>query len=392
MPRPENQPKKFKYLYRKNGCTYFRSPIDGKLTPLPKEGSAEFDREHAKCLYGLASRRAAKADTGTTPTPPIALDPTKRITVYESGSIGRALLVYFGSNKFRTGTKSGTKTNYQRNANVLRDRIGDVLLRDMDVDRIDIYSEEIAAEYGATVADAHVRLISLAWKVCRKYAEFGIKLLANPTEQAEKHYGGAKRPHRPWTEDEQDLFMRTAPDYLRLAKVVQHFLVQRGGDGVKIKWTDFDGRGIYITPEKTDAIPDPLPYYNRCPKPLLEALRTAPRLAETILVNSRGKPWHAARGLSHAFRKHLIKIGLWQKGARNPVLHGLRKNGASEVAELLVGTAGVKSVGNWKSNSQAEWYAQHASQVAMNDSVVDRWDEVLEAKRKKRAPRLRVVK
>mgnify|MGYP003694702165 CR=1 FL=1 len=35
--------------------------------------------------------------------------------------------------------------------------------------------------------------------------------------------------------------MESAPDHLKLAKLLLHFSAQRGGDCIKMKWTDFDG-------------------------------------------------------------------------------------------------------------------------------------------------------
>jgi len=91
-----------------------------------------------------------------------------------------------------------------------------------------------------------------------------------------------------------------------------------------------------------------------------------------------------------------MKIGLVKKhGRRSMVMHGLRKNAASEVAALMVGTAGVKTVTGHRSNEMAEFYAQHASKRAMNELVVTKWNESLEEKEravKRRQRGLRRIK
>ena len=55
----------------------------------------------------------------------------------------------------------------------------------------------------------------------------------------------------------------------------------------------------------------------------------------------------------------------------------MRKNAASEVGGLLLGSAGVKSVTGQKSNAMADYYSKHADQIALNKQVVERWNEAL---------------
>jgi integrase len=359
------------YLNRKTAkgkpYVYFRSPVDGKLTPLPSdETSIEFKKAYQACLKSLDKQPA--------PAPkPRVLRP-----VQHSGTIGAAITRYKTSTAY-AAKKTATKYCYEKSLTVLGDSLGDGLLCDLDTDAIDIHTEDIAKQFGYSVADRQVRLISSVWQACKKYPEFGIKGKANPADDAELRYK-VKRPSVPWTEAQQATFMQTAPEYLRLAKLLLHFSAQRGGDCAKMLWSQFDGKGLWVTPEKSDANPNPLPNYHKCPKPLLDALNAAPRAAETILTNSRGQPWACGgMAISHAIRNHLIKIGLAKRGQRTISMHGLRKNAASEVAQLLVGTAGVKTVTGHRSNAMAEFYAQHANTVTMNEAVVRKWDEALEA-------------
>ena len=74
---------------------------------------------------------------------------------------------------------------------------------------------------------------------------------------------------------------------------------------------------------------------------------------------------------------------------RGPSMHGLRKNAASEVAALLVGTQGIKSVTGHKSDDQAAYYAKHAAQVALNRQVVEKWNEAIAERREERTGRRR---
>ena len=367
-------PKKLKHLYPRtvkgNQYLYFRSPVDGKLTPLPvDQTSIEFKHAYAICLKSIKGEPLRK------PQPTQATRP-----VIEDGTIGKGVIIYKNSLEW-LNLKNSTKRNYIKPLEMIGERLGGGLLADLDSDAIDIYSEEITKEMCASAADRQTFLLSNIWQVCKKHAEFGIKGKANPVEEAALRYK-VKRPARPWTDAEQTLFMQTAPEHLKLGKLLLHFSAQRGGDCVKMLWDHFDGKGIWVTPEKTDANPDPLPNYHECPKPLLDALLAAPRVSEYILTSSLGRPWPHAMNLSQSIRNHLIKVGLAKRGTKTISMHGLRKNAASEVAELLVGTAGIKTITGQRTDEMANFYSQHANKKAMNAMVVAKWNEAIEAKEK----------
>jgi integrase len=372
--------KSLKYLYRKTvkgiAYIYFRMPVDGKLIPLPKnEGSAEFRRSYAACLKTVTG--VAKPG----PRPVVENPPRVNASVaFIGGTVGKAIETYLDSSSFRENIKVSSQHKYRRVLDEMRDLIGATLLADLDLDAVNIYSEGLSKNNGPSVADFHVSLLSNIWQECRKYPQFGIRNIPNPTRDAERRYK-VKHAHQPWTDEAQEKFMATAPETLKLAKLLLHFSAQRGGDCVKMKWSDFDGRGITVVPEKGGEME--LGNYHRCPKPLLDALNRAHKRrgdAETILVNSWGKPWKNANTLGKAIRVQLVRCGLAKPGVKTFVMHGLRKNAASEVGSLLLGTAGIKSVTGHKSNEMAEYYAKHAEQRAINAKTVAAWDEALEQK------------
>jgi integrase len=372
-----------KYLYPKTvkgrPYLYFRM-ADGSLVSLPlDQNSAEFKRSYDACL---------KQRT----TPVAAVNPPERRradtadVAFVGNTMGRAILVYKESADY-TALKASSKKKYDQALALLSDMLGDTKLPHLDIDAVDLYSEQIAKRNGTSVAKFQVSMISNIWKVCRKHKEFAIKGMVNPTIDAEQRYK-VSQPSKPWTDDAQDKFMETAPETLRLAKLLLHFSAQRGGDCVKLRWADFDGVGLFVRPEKTSDGDDIAPNYHRCPDPLLNALqarRAQGDLGEYILLNKRGRPWANANSLSMAIREHLIKVGLAVRGKKTISMHGLRKNAASEVGSLLVGTQGIKSVTGHKSDDQANYYAKHAAQIALNEQVVGRWNEALATKSDKRA-------
>src|SRR5262249_27981045 len=156
-----------------------------------------------------------------------------------------------------------------------------------------------------------------------------------------------KNRHRPWSDEMQDAFMRAAPANLKLAKLMLHYLTQRGSDCIAVKWSDYvtrkdedgnDVRCILVRQSKTNGEADPLPLVIECVKPLRGALdrllHSGVPLAETILTDVNGEPWANANSLSKAIRRVMIKIGYAEKGKKTFSMHGLRATGATDVANL----------------------------------------------------------
>jgi integrase len=354
-----------KYLYRKpvNGKSYVFFRYKGKLTPLPAdEASEKFRNAYDACMRAISE------------APRQQWTPTDRLI--PSATISEAIDKYLASASFLNHPAS-TQRQYERTLDQLRNRLGPAPLADLDTDAVDIHTEQVAIKSGTSVADRHLRLLSLIWKSCRKYPEFCIKGKPNPTIDAEKRYT-IKQKHRPWPREVQERFMESAPDHLKLAKLLLHFSAQRGGDCIKMKWADFDGRGLWVRPEKTHGEVAAEPNYHMCPKPLRDALLVAPRSAETILVNAHGTPYGSQSTLSHAIRRELIKLGFAKPGERMFVMHGLRKTAASDVGSLGVGAAGIKTVTGHRTDAEANEYAAYADKRRVNAMVVEQWDAELE--------------
>jgi hypothetical protein len=378
-----------KYLYRRtvkgNPYLYFRM-ADGALVPLPlDESTAEFRRCYDTCMKVRGGKSAIAATTA-----PVAVPDIKRVA-FVGGTVGNAISKYLASPEFGELRKSSQYT-YRKALDVVRDKIGTALLADFDLDMVNGYSAELAIKQkvervirgklkmvwqgGPSTADLHIDLLSNIWQVCRPLAEFGIKSIPNPTLDATRRYKKAKNPAKPCNEEQQDKFMETAPDYLQLGHLMLKYFGQRGGDCVKVKWTDFDGKGILVAPEKGD---DLEPDYCELPKLLLDAVRRARKTradAPTILVNHWGKSWTSGNSLSQAIRIHLIKIGLAKRFTKTISMHGLRKNAAILAAETDLGTAGIKALTLHKSDGMALYYAKKAERRRLQAKVVARIDEM----------------
>jgi integrase len=379
-----------KYLYPKTvkgrPYLYFRM-ADGALVSLPlDQESIEFCRAYDDCL-------AAREKLRSKSEPKFS---EHRTVADIRDTLAHGILLYKQSSEF-SAKRSTTKKKYSRWLATLDDNLGSTRMRHLDVNAVDVYSDMIASTMSPSNARFQVAMISNVWDICRKHKEFGLAKLPNPTIGAEPRYN-VKTPHQPWSDDLQDKFMELAPKSLRLAKLLLHFSAQRGGDCVRMQIKDFNGRGLFVRPEKTSDGTDLEPNYHLCPKPLREALEErcvdSDSPDEFILINEKGKRWASANSLSCSIRDFMVKHGLRKKGTkenplRSPSMHGLRKNAASEVAGLLVGTQGIKSVTGHKSDDQAAYYAKHAAQIALNKQVVELWDGALEKKQGERVTKRR---
>jgi integrase len=363
MTKQHNAKRRFiKYA---KGYVYFRLP-SGKLIPLPTdESTVEFERAYQTCL---AQRDAAPVQVARVANMP--------------DSVSAAIAIYLASPDFLKNADS-TKARIQRHCERMREEIGTGRLKDLDTDAVDIYSEQVEKQYGASVADRYVFVLSSIWKNVKKHPQFDIKKLPNPTVEARRAYT-VQQAHRPWPEEVQDRFMTTAPEQLKLAKLLLHFSAQRGGDCVKMLWTDYDGKGLTVRQEKLHGDRDAQADYYLCPKPLREALDAAPRSAETILVNAYGQRYADTSVLSKAIKRHLVRLGLARAGERTFVMHGLRKTAASEVGSFGAGVSGIKSVTGHRTDAEAQYYARGADKRRINKAVVDAWDAELERKERER--------
>jgi integrase len=381
-----------KYLYirtvKGKRYTYFRMPT-GALVPLPLgQNSPEFRRAYDNCLR-------TRQKLATPKLPGRKAIETANVK-FIGDTVGRGIIVYKESSAYQS-KKATSKKKYDRWLGILNENLGTTRLRDLDTNRLEVYSDMIATDMSPSNARFQVAMISNVWKACKKLKEFGLAKHPNPTIGAESHYK-VRSPHLPWSDDLQDKFMQIAPERLKLAKLMLHFSAQRGGDCVRLQIKDYDGQGLFVRPEKTSDGSDLAANYHLCPGPLREALEK--RFLESddpddfILINERGRRWASANSLSCSIRDFMVKVGLRQKGTkdkpmRGPSMHGLRKNAASEVSALLVGTQGIRSVTGHKSDDMASYYARHAAQIALNRQVVEKWNEALAQKREERVGRRR---
>lgn len=391
-----------KYLYRKPDPkrpeivrVYFRHPKTAKLTPLPQdEASEEFAEQYNKLFAALTDRPAR--------------DPHVRVkrnrdngnVLYAPATLGWFVEKYLASEVFNpaSGKKAyaeGTRYNYRKHLDLLKARLGTGILADLDQEAVEVYSADIAREHGPSAGDDQIAMISNLWEFAKGFREFKRKGRLNPTIRITRHYQHDGEGHLAWPDEVIEAFDAGCPWHLKFVRMGLHYTGQRGGDVVKMRWSDFDGERIYVMQEKTGK-----KLWLRCPKPLLTVLRREQRRTnqEHIFSHAYGGPFGNAQTLSHAIRNRLHDLGIKppEKSAKNNyTMHGLRKNAGMELALAGCTVSEIMAVLGHKTSKMAMYYVEQANQETMNDNAVVKWDAAIEkragkATEKKRS-RLRVV-
>jgi integrase len=387
------KPKKAKdYLYRKPGYVYFRHPKTRALTRLPaEEKSSDFIEQHKALKAALRAELKAAAkvrdpnvrtkrnrDTGT--------------VLFPAPTLGFFIEKFLASEKFAAYAE-GTRYNYRKHLDLLKARLGSGKLIDLDQEAVEIFTAHIASEHGNSAADDQIAMISNLWQFAAKKfpAEFKRNGRMNPTYRIERHYKHDGEGHLVWPDDVIEAFDTECPWHLKFIRLGLHYTGQRGGDVVKMKWTDFDGDRIYVVQEKTGK-----KLWLNCPKPLLEVLRREQRKTnrEYIFHHAYDAPYANAQTLSHAIRNRLEALGINRPNepdVKGYTMHGLRKNAGMELAEAGAEVMEIMAVLGHKTPKMAMYYCEQARQARMNENAVAKWDAALEKRAVKKRKVMHVV-
>jgi integrase len=368
---------KRKHLYRKPDPkkpdlvrVYFRHPKTAQLTTLPRdETSIAFAEQYNKLFDALTA----------TVTP---RDPHVRVkrnrddgnVVYRAPSLGWFVEKYLASEVFNPASKQafaeGTRYNYRKHLDLLKARLGGGILADLDQEAVEVYSAEIAREHGPSAGDDQIAMISNLWEFAKGFREFKRHGKINPTTRITRHYKHDGEGHLVWPEDAIEKFDQDCPPHLQFVRMGLHYTGQRGGDVVAMKWTDFDGKRIYVVQEKTGK-----KLWLNCPKPLLAALKREQRKTnrEYIFHHAYDAPFANAQTLSHAVRNRLHAVGM-----TDYTMHGLRKNAGMELALAGCTVPEIMAVLGHKTPKMALFYVQQVQQEDMNENAVAKWDAAIE--------------
>jgi integrase len=343
------------YLYRKGKYIYFRHPTTKALTPLPRdEASDAFEAAYGPLL------RAVLGANDPAPAKPPACTIAKP---FDPGTIG-----FFGV-EFRRLSLPKLANETQRTYRKILDdmaahKIGRAMLHDVTPRIVDIYSTEIARTLAPSTADRHVTMLANLWQLARGYECFKRGDKHDPTIGRLKHFEPDPDGHLVWPDDVIDKFDGWAAPHLVQYRMGLHYTGQRGGDVVKMKWSDYQSGKINVVQEKTGAkisIP--------CPAKLKAMLDAMPRRGEWIFTNSRGQRYASANTLSKALHFQLKACGFTDYS-----MHGLRKNAGVALAMAGCTVNEIMTVLGHETPAMAIFYCKQADKIRLAETAITKLD------------------
>ena len=281
--------------------------------------------------------------------------PAPRNLVFLPGSLGSVIEKFMASSEYESRAET-TKRNYRRILDLLREKFGTGMLRDLKPRHVKIIRNEIRDASTTTAADIAVGLISTLWDFADE--ELNLQLDADPTHGVKRVHKG-EREHEPWPQDLIEAFMLKAKPSLRWGVRLALYTGQRRSDLVKMMWSQFDGEFIEVRQQKTDELIS-IP----CHKLLRAELETMPRKAETILVGERGGP------LTAASLSVMVSRTLREMGVTGYSIHGLRKNAGRALAEAGCSDHEIRAITGHKTLAMVAHYTKRANQKVLARSAM----------------------
>ena len=259
------------------------------------------------------------------------------------------IISYYRSPEY-TDLAPGTKANYRRHCEAIREKNGD---KDMRTFR---RKHAVAARDALkdTWSKANER-VSVLSTLC-KHAYDKEWIDRNPVEYIAKLKGGE---YEHWPDTKLKAFERYCDDnnksLARMAYEVAIGTGQRIGDCCDMQWSDFDGEFMAVVQEKTGT---KISIY--CPKRLRAYLASLPKQGRFIFARNLTQPL-GKRAVQKAVEEVREKIGVL-KGPGRLVIHGWRYTAAVRLAEAGCSDAEIQSVTGHKTLAMVQKYRAAANQ------------------------------
>jgi integrase len=254
--------------------------------------------------YAWKSGPAVKGKPGSPEFTASYNDAVARKVVVPSGTLLSLLQQYQASSDF-TARAESTRRSYIALIKRIEKKFSDFPLSALTDRRTrGIFKEWrdlIAATSGYRQAD-------YTWSVLARVLSWGLDrglILKNPCERGGRLYQ-ATRNEKIWTDDDEAIFLKHAPEHLHLALLLGLWTGQRQGDLLRLPWSAYDGTDIRLRQSKTGA---------RVLIPVGAPLKAALDLAAQtkhgpiILTSTDQQPW-TSDGFRASWRKACRKVGI----------------------------------------------------------------------------------
>ena len=329
-----------RWYYRRNRK---RKPIldphGNPLQPTDKGFTAAWELLHAEYERLVKAEAQALA----------ALPPEQRAAV-QPGTLAHVIEDYLGAERY-AGLATKTRNEYRSVCNVLKAKYGDVPLRDITREFVNVVRD--AHQESPRAADMRVVMLRILFNHALDYpARFRLPgLWVNPALKVRKLKNKKNtQDYRPWPQDVFDDIVKAATPALRRFIIATRHTGQRGGDVAGMKLTDYENGEVRVKQDKTDArvwIPA---------TPELTALiEENPKDNVLLFPNSRGRKWEAS-----AWGSEIRKL-MKKTGHEGYSLHGLRKNATIELLEAGCTPDEVKAITGHITTQMIEKYGREVS-------------------------------
>jgi integrase len=285
-------------------------------------------RQYARALEGVQEQAGSVGAERTIP-----------------GSLNALIVKYYRSPEFR-GLKASTQTARRSIIEPFRHQHGTKPV----VRLTRAHIKDIIGAKADTPEAANSLLKVL--RVILKYAVEDGMIPNNPAVGVKRYRSRGEGIHT-WTEDEIARFQARHPINTRagLALALLLYTVQRRGDVIQLGWQHVNGDVIALRQDKTNE-PLHLPMHPE----LVRALAMAPRTNLTFLVTGSGRPF-SGPSFTNWFKKQCRLAGLPLCSA-----HGLRKAGATRLANAGCSTDQIKAITGHKTLNEVARYTRAADQ------------------------------
>jgi integrase len=272
-------------------------------------------------------------------------------------SLGSVIEKWLANEGF-TSKSNNTKRQYRRVVDQIKEMCGRALIADLREEHVrEIRSRFLPATF---TADEAVMLLSTLWTFAKEH--LAMKLGPNPTRDVHKLHQQTWS-HEPWPDHVIEKFeaeARPKPN-AQLALLLLLYTGQRAGDVAAMKWDQYDGKGIEVTQEKTDAL-----LWIPCHFRLKDALDGTERKSDHILTTQQGS------GYSASSFCNMVAEATAQIGAKEYTAHGLRKNAAIALAEADCTVQQIMAITGHKTWKEAMRYTERRAQRKLAQQAMDK--------------------
>ncbi|XUY27846.1 tyrosine-type recombinase/integrase [Agrobacterium sp. rho-8.1] len=274
------------------------------------------DKVGAPIQPGSSGLEAAYLSAKRERSNPLALNLSDLVTRYKN------------STDFKQ-TSASNQRDYSRHLDDIRDRFGSLTLEEIQRP----LTRGAFKDWRDGMADKP-RTADFAWTVLARVLSFAKDrgyLVLNIAERGGRIYR-ADRREKIWTDEQISAFEHASSVSLFLALQMALWTGQRKGDLLAMRWSQYDGQNFQLRQSKTKT---------RVIVPVHHSLQlqlkpTAP--AETILVNSLGRPW-TKDGFNSSWSKAKIKAGV-----TDLTFHDLRGTAVTRMALAGCTVAEIASI------------------------------------------------